>query len=246
MSTPRLYSDLAAWWPVMSAAADYEEEAGLYREAFVSHAGIPLRTVLELGSGGGNNASHLKAAFELTLVDRSIGMLDASRALNPECEHVLGDMRTVRLDRTFDAVFIHDAITYMTSEDDLLAALVTARRHVREDGVVLVVPDGTKETWRPSTHHGGHDLGDRSMRYLEWHFDPDPTDTTTRCAFSFLMREGDGPVESVFDEHILGLFPRATWLQTFEAAGLRPRPIPYEHSEFDPAIDYEMFLGFPM
>ncbi len=35
---------------------------------------------------------------------------DTSRELNPDCEHVLGDMRTLRLGRTFDAVFVHDAV----------------------------------------------------------------------------------------------------------------------------------------
>src|SRR3972149_1508073 len=60
-------------------------------------------TVLELGSGGGNNASHMKAHFKLTLVDRSPAMLAVSRALNPECEHLEGDMRTLRLGRGFDA-----------------------------------------------------------------------------------------------------------------------------------------------
>ena len=31
-----------------------------------------------------------------------------SRSINPECEHVQGDMRTLRLGREFDAVFVHD------------------------------------------------------------------------------------------------------------------------------------------
>ena len=67
-------------------------------------------TLLELGSGGGNNASHLKARFNCTLTDISPDMLALSRTLNPECEHLEGDMRTLRLGRTFDVVFIHDAI----------------------------------------------------------------------------------------------------------------------------------------
>ena len=90
--------------------------------------------VLELGSGGGNNASHLKAHFRLTLVDRSPQMLAVSRRLNPECEHVEGDMRSVRLGRTFDAVFVHDAIAYMTTEDDLRAVFATAFEHCRPAG----------------------------------------------------------------------------------------------------------------
>src|SRR6266481_2515141 len=90
----------------------------------------PPRTVLELGSGG-NNAFHLKSEFEMTLVDLSPQMLAVSRALNPECEHRVGDMRTVNLGRTFDAVFVHDAISYMTSEADLVAATRNAYRHCR-------------------------------------------------------------------------------------------------------------------
>ena len=41
-------------------------------------------------------------------------MLELSRTLNPDCEHLEGDMRTLRLGRTFDAVLIHDAVMYMT------------------------------------------------------------------------------------------------------------------------------------
>ena len=78
----------------------------------------------------------------MTLVDLSPQMLAVSRALNPECEHREGDMRTVNLGRTFDAVFVHDAIMYMTSEaDSLIAAMRNAYRHCRAGGVALFVPD---------------------------------------------------------------------------------------------------------
>src|SRR5205085_10089003 len=113
--------------------------------------------VLELGSGGGNTASHLKKHFSMTLVDRAPGMLAASKTLNPECEHIAGDMRTARLGRTFDAVFIHDAIMYMLTEADLRSALQTARVHCAPGGAALFVPDWMKETFAPRTGHGGHD-----------------------------------------------------------------------------------------
>src|SRR5918992_3356639 len=117
----------------------------------------PVREVLELGSGGGNNASHMKRAFAMTLVEPSDGMREISRKLNPECEHTPGDMRTVRLDRTFDAVFVHDAIMYMTTEDDLRTALTTVAVHLAPGGVALVAPDATTETFREATEHGGGD-----------------------------------------------------------------------------------------
>ena len=112
----KLYDELAEWWPLFSAPEDYAEEAAFFARVLTEACEPAPRTVLELGSGGGNNALHLKSKFEMTLVDLSPQMLAVSRALNPECEHREGDMRTVNLGRTFDAVFIHDAIAYMTSE----------------------------------------------------------------------------------------------------------------------------------
>jgi hypothetical protein len=50
--------------------------------------------------------------------------------------------------------------------------------HCRPGGASLFVPDWVRETFRPSTQHGGHDGDGRSLRYLEWPWDPDPTDRT--------------------------------------------------------------------
>src|SRR5580693_11346 len=110
----RFYRDLAVWWPLISPPEDYAQEAGYFARVLRT-ASIPVRDVLELGSGGGHNAVHLKASFTMTLVDLSADMLEVSRKLNPECGHHQGDMRTVRLGRRFDAVFVHDAVDYMTS-----------------------------------------------------------------------------------------------------------------------------------
>ena len=110
----------------------------------------PVREVLELGSGGGNNASHMKHAFAMTLVEPADGMREISRKLNPECTHLPDEMRYVRLGRTFDAVFVHDAVMYMTTEDDLHAALETVAAHLAPGGVSLVALDATTETRSPS------------------------------------------------------------------------------------------------
>src|SRR5436309_11961753 len=175
----RFYSDLAHWWPLVSPPAEYREEAA-YAATLLATADSPVRQVLELGSGGGHNAFHLKATFAMTLVDLSDDMLAVSRRLNPECEHVQGDMRTVRLGRQFDAVFVHDAVDYMTDEADLGHAVETAFVHCRPGAVAVFMPDDTTEIFEASTDHGGADGDDgRAVRYLEWAWDPDPTDTTT-------------------------------------------------------------------
>ena len=218
----RLYDELADWWPLMSAPADYAEEAAFFARVLTDACTPPPRTVLELGSGGGNNAFHLKSKFEMTLVDVSPQMLAVSRALNPECKHHEGDMRTVRLERTFDATFIHDAIMYMTSADDLAAAIRTAYLHCRAGGVALFVPDYVRETFVAHTSHGGHDGDGRGLRYLEWSVDPDPADTTYRTDYTIVLRDHGGDTRVVQDCHVEGLFPRAEWLRLLRGAGFEP------------------------
>jgi hypothetical protein len=237
-----LYHDLAHWWPLISAPEDYAEEAAFYRRALLARADGPCETMLELGSGGGNNASHLKARFRMTLVEPSAGMLAVSRALNPELEHVQGDMRTVRLDRTFDSVFVHDAVCYMTTEPDLRAAMTTAALHCRLGGVLLMAPDYVRETFRPGTDHGGHDGQGRSARYLEWTWDPDPDDTTCIADYTLVLRDSSGDVQVEHDRHVEGLFPRSTWLRLLDEAGFEARAVPLEHSEVEAGV-HEIFLG---
>jgi SAM-dependent methyltransferase len=227
---PRLYTDLSSWWQLLSDPQHYAEEAEFYRRLIVTKSDITVRSVLELGSGGGNNASHLKKYFLMTLVDLSLEMLEQSRGLNPECEHLQGDMRSVRLDRQFDAVFVHDAVSYITNRDDLQKTFNTAYSHCKPGGVTLFHPDFTRETFKPHADHGGNDRGERGLRYLEWVYDPDPKDTTYVMDMVYLLREG-GITHAVHDLHIMGLFSSDEWLSLMHNADLRAEAVPFIHSE---------------
>jgi len=145
-----MYSDLAPWFHLLTTPSDYADEAAFVTRVVDEVVEGRADTLLELGSGGGNNASHLKARFACTLTDISPEMLALSRTLNPECEHLEGDMRALRLGRTFDVVFLHDAVSYLTSEDDLRRAIETAAIHVRPGGAVILTPDATSESFKPT------------------------------------------------------------------------------------------------
>lgn len=240
MNQPKLYHELADWWPLMSAPEDYAEEARVYRDIMVSSVEQPLRTMLELGSGGGNNASHLKQHVALTLVELSPGMIEVSKRLNPECEHHQGDMRTVRLGKQFDAVFVHDAVCYMTTPEDLRRAMESAFVHCKPGGVALFAPDFTAETFEASTESGGHDGDGRALRYLEWCWDPDPSDTTYTVDYVYALREGTD-TRVVHDRHMEGLFRRSVWVETLQAVGFAAESRSFTHSEVERPL--EVFVG---
>jgi SAM-dependent methyltransferase len=221
----------ASWWPLISPPEDYAEEAA-FAARLLSGADIPVREVLELGSGGGHNAFHLKAHFAMTLVDLSDDMLDVSRRLNPECEHFQGDMRTVRLGRSFDAVFVHDAVDYMTSEEDLRLAAQTAFVHCRPGGIAVFAPDWIAENFEASSEHGGgDDAHGRGVRYLDWTWDPDPQDTWVTTEYAFLLREADGSVRAVHETHRTGLFGREVWLAVLADTGFEVSAVLEETAE---------------
>jgi len=235
MSATRFYNDLAAWWPLISPPEEYVEEAA-FAATQLESASIPVREVLELGSGGGHNAFHLKAKFAMTLADLSEQMLEVSRRLNPECDHLRADMRTVRLARSFDAVFVHDAVDYMATETDLRQAMETAFVHCRPGGVAVFMPDHITETFEESSGHGGNDGADgRGIRYLEWTWDPDPADTWTVTEYAFLVRDLDHSVAVVHETHRLGLFASAA------DVGFDPQPVTEVTSE--DRTPRELFVG---
>jgi SAM-dependent methyltransferase len=215
-----LYQELASWWPLISPPAEYSADADMINGVFASTA-VPVRTVLDLGSGGGHVALHLKEGRSMTLVDASAPMLAVSRQLNPDCTHVQGDMRTVRLGRVFDAVLVHDAVDYVTSEGDLRLVIETAFAHCRPGGIAVFAPDHTAETFQASTGGGGggDDGSGRQASFRERTSDPDPDDDWILAEYEFTLREADGTVRVVPEAHRLGSFSRDTWLRLLTAAG---------------------------
>lgn len=216
---PKLYHQLAEWFTTLTRPEDYAEEAALYHQILSAESDSEITTLLELGAGAGNNASHLKQHYQMTLTDLSATMLAQSQKQNPECEHHVGDMRTIRLNRYFDAVFIHDAIDYMTTLEDLTSALETAAVHCKPGGIVLVVPDHVRETFRESTSHGGHDEP-KSLRYLEWTWQPEGNKAIYFADFSYLLREGL-EIQAIYERHVCGLFSQDEWLAAFQTVGLQ-------------------------
>lgn len=239
-----IYHDLTPWYRLLDPPGDHAAEAALYRAAFDRVVAPPAESLLELGSGAGHNALFLKEAYTCTLADPSEPMLGLSRELNPACEHVRGDMRTVRLGRTFDAVLIHDAIVYMHTTEDLRAAAETAYVHLRPGGAAIFAPDCVRETFRESSDdHEGVD-GERAMKCLAWMWDPDPSDTQYTVDYAFLLRSGN-EVRAVHDRHIEGLFDEATWQRVLSEVGFAVEPLdrPLDPEEKDGGYTDRVFLG---
>ena len=239
---PRLYEEFAPWFHLLTAPEEYAEDASFYLAVLREACDGSFETLLELGSGGGNVASHLKRHLTLTLVDLSPEMLKVSAAINHDVEHVVGDMCSIRLGRLFDAVLIQDAVSYLRTRDQLRQALSSAFCHLRTGGAAIFAPDHIRETFIPTTDCGGYDGEERALRYVEWLWDPDPSDDTYVQDFAYLLRQPDGSVHAEHDRHVMGLFGRDTWLEILEEVGFSAKAVEFNHSEIPPG-SHEIFVG---
>ena len=220
----RLYTDLAWLWPMWGAAADEYAHYCRHVSALVERfAERPASTLLDIGCGGGKNVFNLKETFRVTGVDLSPTMLAQASELNPESVFVQGDMRTVRLGTTFDAVLMDDAISYMTSLADLTAALRTAHVHLDPGGVLVATPDVTVETFQQNrtTVTPGTDTGRRDeldVVFIENVYDPDPSDEQYETTVLYLIRDR-GHLRIETDHWRMGLFSLDTWRRVLRDTG---------------------------
>lgn len=227
MQQNRLYDEFAHLWPLISPPEEYAAEARYWIKPLREKLGPGRHEILELGVGGGHNLCHLKNDFEATAVDLSEKMLKNSIKLNPEVTHHVGDMRSVRLGKKFKAVLIHDAISYMLSEEDLRLAFATAVAHLDPGGVFVTSPDYFRETFRgPRVDHSTHSDGETELTFVEYAYDPDPGDTTVETIMLYFLRE-KGNLRIEQDRHITGLFPKATWIDHMTDCGFKVEEYPF-------------------
>lgn len=212
------YNELAWIDDLLADPVDCEKEVSLYVELIKRAAVEPPRTLLHLGSGAGWHDITFKQHFQVTGVDLSCGMLERARRLHPDIEYLEGDMRTLRLERQFDAVTIPDGIDYTASIDELRKAIQTAARHLKTGGVLLVVANPA-ETFRDNNFAYTGERDGVQVTLFENNYVNRFRPNTYEATLTYLIRR-QGELTIHTETQVLGLFARETWLELFREAGL--------------------------
>lgn len=230
--TCHLYTDLAWLWPIWGdPATEYAHYCEHVTTLVRQYAERPAITLLDIGCGGGKNVLNLKRDFNVTGLDLSPTMLAQAKELNPESTFVHGDMRTFRLNRTFDAVLMDDAISHMNCRDDFVAAFRAAYAHLSPGGVLVATPDVTiesfqqnKTTTTPVTRNG------LDVVFIENVYDPDPADEHYEATILYLIRD-HGRLRIETDHWTMGIFSLETWRQVLRETGFQVHEGQYRSGE---------------
>ncbi len=237
--TNRLYADLASLWPVLSPALAYQQDSLIYRRLLYDHAPGRVHALLDLGCGAGYHARFIKDRTWITGVDLSEPMLEEARRFNPRGTYVQGDIRTVRLGQTFDAVLLLDALNYLCTRGDLLRAFVTAFEHLPPKGLLITQADFTAERFPAGqTFLSRHEHNGASVHITEQFSEPGLDGHTYRRTFFYRIEQG-GEVRHERDEHLCGLFPESLWCELISEAGFLVRRLARHES----GCDAVLFIG---
>lgn len=141
-----VFAAYSRYYDLLYRDKDYGGEA-LYVANLIRMHAPGAESLMELGCGTGAHAVELaKLGFSVTGVDMSEGMLESAELRSQEqapdvrdkLSFALGDARSVRVGRRFDAVIsLFHVMSYQTSNADLAAAFATAREHLAPGGVFV-------------------------------------------------------------------------------------------------------------
>jgi len=238
----RLYSGLSWIWPIVSPCEDYVEETELFSRVIREHARIKVKKLLHIGCGGGHNDYTFKKYFKVTGADISVDMLKHAKTINSDVSYQSGDMRAIRLGKSFDAVAILDSINYMRTKKDLRKAFVTAYEHLKPGGVFLTYVEEIAGEFRQNDiQFITRTQGDVEIILIEIYYDPDPTDTSYEVTFIYLIRR-KGKLEIYSDRHECGIFNLKTWLSLLKKVGFEVKQMKFEHSTFKEGKYLPMFV----
>jgi SAM-dependent methyltransferase len=220
------YEELAWTESIITSPDDYTGETDFYVNIIKENVQIEAKTLLHLGCGAGGNDYTFKKHFKVTGVDISDGMLGIARKTNPEVTYMRGDMRSIDLQKRFDAVAIPDSIDYMATLPELENAVGTACRHLKPGGVLLIVAK-TREEFRENNfcYTGAKD--DVEITLFENNFISKAGRATYEATLVYLIRRG-GELSIHTDCHVLGLFSQRDWLSLLKSAGMEAKQIRQE------------------
>jgi SAM-dependent methyltransferase len=202
-----------------AAGKDYGAESSVVHD-LIQQRCPGARRLLDVACGTAGHLRHLRPFYDVTGVDLDPGMLALARTHLPDVTFLEADMRTLALDATFDAVIcLFSSIGYLSSTDELAAAVSAMAAHLLPGGVLIVDGWVRPDAWIDGgktevlTAPAGGPVQVVRMTRSRRQGD------RTSLEMHHLIATGDG-IDHVVDTHELTLFTPDDYDAAFRAAGL--------------------------
>jgi ubiquinone/menaquinone biosynthesis C-methylase UbiE len=185
-------SDVIAAYDKIASWFDLARTRALIEKPYLDYLARELKegaSVLDLGCGTGEPMLRYLAewGYEVLGVDASVAMIDIARARFPDTRFEVGDMRELKLDRSFDAIIAWHSLFHLAPGDQR-AMFETFARHLHPGGLLMFTSGSEAgEVW---SENGGEALYHASLAAAEYR--------------SLLEQHGIGVLHHVVDDAACG------------------------------------------
>ena len=212
-----MFTRTARFYDAIYSFKDYAVEARAI-DRIIKERNPAATTLLDVACGTGAHLEHLKTHYRAEGLDLDTVLLDVARAKNPDIRFHEANMTRFDLKRHFDAVTcLFSSIGYVRTEQGLDAAIGCMAAHLEDEGVLIVepwlTPDGFEDGHLGSLFVDEPDLKIARVNTAE------RDGGVSRLHFEYLVATREG-IDHVSEDHVLGLWPAARYVEAFEKAGL--------------------------
>lgn len=133
------FAAYSQYYDLLNKDKDYQTEAD-YIHRLIQRYNSNASSILELGCGSGNHATHLtNKGYSITGIEQSQTMLEQAVAKHiPGFHPLLGDITNFRIDRQFDcAISLFHVISYLTNTTALVNCFINVEKHLKSKGIFI-------------------------------------------------------------------------------------------------------------
>lgn len=212
-----MFTKSAKFYDAIYSFKDYQDEVRQIRDLIRARK-PDSRSLLDVACGTGHHLQYLHDDFEVHGIDLDTGLLEIAKERLPDVPLHEGDMRDFELGKTFDAVTcLFSSIGYVTSEDELRAAIARMAAHLNPGGVLVVEGWIGPDEWKHD-HIGSLYVDQDDLKIARMNV-PETKGRFSVVDFHYLVATHEG-VDYFTEPHSLYLFTREEYLGAFESAGL--------------------------
>jgi trans-aconitate methyltransferase len=223
-----LYDKIYSW-------KDYKKESEEITSVILSKRPA-CKKILDIACGTGEHHVYLKDKFDVDGIDILQEFVDIAVPKNKKGKYFKADMRSFDLGENYNAVIcLFSSIGYLRSVSEIVSALKCFANHLNPEGVILVEPWFTKETW--SNGKVGMVANDMpGLKICRMNESASEGDFSV-VDFQYMIAEDGKGVKCFTERHELRMTSNNEMLDAFKQAGLKV--------EFDPKglIGRGMFWG---
>lgn len=148
-----MFTESSELYDLIYSFKDYEKEAKHIAQ-LIQERKPSAQKVLDVACGTAEHHKYLKDRFSLTGLDINPGFIKIAKRKIFSDDFYIGDMRDFHLDQKFEVILcLFSSIAYVEDFEELLSTLQSFKRHLSDDGLIIIEPWITPDNWYEGKVH---------------------------------------------------------------------------------------------